>query len=58
MDEILQKFLDKAPVAVMARATLVRTMADSTLNDLFDRHSEAQYTRELTFSPDYSNRVE
>jgi len=50
MDEILQKFLDKAPVAVMARATLVRTMADSTLNDLFDRHSEAQYTRELTFS--------
>ena len=49
MDEILQKFLDKAPVAVMIRATLARTMADSTLDDLFERHAESQYTRDLTF---------
>jgi hypothetical protein len=49
MDEILQKFLAKAPVAVMARATLARTLADSTLEDLFARHAESQYTRDLTF---------
>jgi hypothetical protein len=49
MDELLQKFLEKAPVAVMVRATLVRTMADSALDDLFERHAESQYTRELTF---------
>jgi Transposase DDE domain len=49
MDEILQKFLDKAPVAVMARATLARTLADSTLDDLFERHAEFQYTKDLTF---------
>jgi hypothetical protein len=50
MDEILQKFLDKAPVAVMARATLVRTMADTTLDELFERHAESQYTKDLSFS--------
>jgi precorrin-4 methylase len=49
MDELLQKFLEEAPVAVMVRATLVRTMADSTLDDLFERQAESQYTRELTF---------
>lgn len=49
MDEILQKFLDKAPVAVMARALLVRILADSTLEDLFRRHAQSQYTRDLTF---------
>ena len=36
-------------MAVMVRATLVRTMADSTLDDLFERQAESQYTRELTF---------
>lgn len=50
MDEILQKFLDNAPVAVMTRAALVRTMADTTLDELFERHAEAQYTKDLSFS--------
>jgi IS4 transposase len=50
MDEILQKFLDDAPVAVMTRATLVRTMADTTLDELFGRHAEFQYTKDLSFS--------
>ena len=50
MDEILQKFLDRAPVAVMTRAGLARAMADSTLDALFERAAEAQYTRGLAFS--------
>ena len=49
MDEILQRFLAEAPVAVMARATIVRTISHSTLNDIFDRHAGGQYTRDLTF---------
>jgi Transposase DDE domain len=49
MDEILQKFLEKAPVAVMARATMVHALADTTLEGIFQRHSEHQYTRDLTF---------
>lgn len=50
MDEILQKFLDRAPVAVMARALMARTVSDSTLDGLFERHAQGQYTRDLTFS--------
>ena len=50
MDEILQRFLDQAPVAVMVRAAIARTVGHSTLDDLFERHADAQYTRELTFS--------
>lgn len=50
MDEILQRFLDQAPVAVMVRATITRTVGHSTLDELFERHADAQYTRELTFS--------
>jgi IS4 transposase len=49
-DEILQKFLDEAPVAVMVGASIARTPGDSTLDGLFERHADAQYTRELTFS--------
>jgi hypothetical protein len=33
MDEILQKFLDKAPAAVIVGATIARTIGDSTLDD-------------------------
>ena len=50
MYEILQRFLEEAPVAVMVRATIVRTISGSTLDEIFDRHASDQYTRELTFS--------
>jgi Transposase DDE domain len=50
MDDILQRFVKNAPIAVMARAGLARVFAASSLNELFDRHAQAQYTRELTFS--------
>src|SRR5512135_673089 len=50
MDEILQKYLDKAPAAVIVGATIARTIGDSTLDDIFERHAGAQYTRDLTFS--------
>jgi hypothetical protein len=50
MDEILNRFVVNTPVAVMAHATLRRVFADSSLNDLFERHAQSQYTRELAFS--------
>jgi Transposase DDE domain len=50
MHEILQRFLDEAPIAVMVRATIARTVSDSTLDEMFDQHAGDQYTRELTFS--------
>ena len=50
MDELLRRFVERAPVAVMVRATLARTLADPTLDDLFARAARTQYTRDLTFS--------
>jgi DDE family transposase len=50
MDEILERFIQQAPVAVLIRATLQRILAQTTLDDLFGRVAQAQYTRELTFS--------
>lgn len=50
MDEILNRFIQDAPVAVLVRATLHRILQDTTLNTLFDRVAQTQYTRELTFS--------
>jgi IS4 transposase len=50
MDDVLQRFLDKAPVAVMVRAALAHVFADTTLDALFDRVAVSQYTKDLTFS--------
>src|SRR5882724_6863303 len=50
MDEILQRFLKEAPVAVISHATLARTIGDSVLDDIFRRNAGEQYTRELFFS--------
>ena len=50
MHEILQRFVDEAPIAVMVRATIARTIGSSALDEIFDRHASDQYTRELTFS--------
>jgi Transposase DDE domain len=50
MDEILQRFIDTAPVAVMVQATAARAISGSVLDDIFERHAEGQYTKELTFS--------
>jgi IS4 transposase len=50
MDELMRRFVEQAPVAVMVRATLARALADSTLDELFARAAQAQYTKELAFS--------
>jgi IS4 transposase len=50
MDEILQRFIEQAPVAVMVQATAARAITDSALNDIYERHADSQYTRDLTFA--------
>lgn len=50
MDEILQRFLKHAPATVLTHAILARTVGDSALDDIFERHASDQYTRALTFS--------
>jgi Transposase DDE domain len=50
MDDILDRFLADAPVAVLVRASLAHLFADTTLDALFNRVAVTQYTRDLTFS--------
>jgi len=50
MDAMLERFAEQAPVAVMARLGLQRAIGADWVNEVFDRHSDTQYTRELLFS--------
>ena len=50
MDEMLKRFSEQAPVAVMARLGLQRAISADWVNQVFEEHSKTQYTRELMFS--------
>lgn len=50
MDDVLDRFLQSSPVAVMVRAALAHVFNDTAMDNLFERYAEAQYTRSLTFS--------
>jgi IS4 transposase len=50
MDAVLERFVEQAPVAVMARLGLQRAISADWVNDVFEQHSNTQYTRELLFS--------
>lgn len=47
---IFEQFLQRAPISVMFRALLERTLDPAELNRLFERTATTQYTRELLFS--------
>ena len=50
MDEMLKRFSEQAPVAVLARLGLQRAISAEWVNQVFEEHSKSQYTRELLFS--------
>ena len=50
MDAMLKRFSEQAPVAVMARLGMQRAISADWVNQVFEEHSETQYTRELLFS--------
>jgi len=50
LGEVFERFVEKAPAAVMVRGILERVLSPDALNALFDRVAEKQYTRELLFS--------
>ena len=50
MDAILNRFVEQAPVAVMARLGLQRALGAEWVNEVFEQQSDTQYTRELLFS--------
>jgi IS4 transposase len=50
MDDVLMRFVDEAPIAVMVRSALEHVFCDATLDSIFSRSAERQYTKHLTFS--------
>jgi len=50
LGEAFERFIDKAPVAVMVRGLLERVLSPPALNALYERVVEKQYTRDLLFS--------
>ena len=50
MDQMLERFVEQALVAVMARLGLQRATGAEWVDEVFARHRGGQYTRELLFS--------
>jgi hypothetical protein len=48
--QVFERFAEKRPVSVMARAAMEHAMAPAALDELFTKHAERQYVRELLFS--------
>lgn len=50
LGKIFERFMEKSPVSVMARGLLERVLNPETINKIFERVADRQYTRELLFS--------
>jgi hypothetical protein len=50
LGHVFERFVEKAPFAVMARSLLERALTPEALDALFEDKAESQYTRELAFS--------
>lgn len=50
MDEVMARFVEQAPVPVMARLAVQRALDRNWIDGVFEGHRQSQYTRELLFS--------
>src|SRR3954447_1960765 len=48
--DVFQRFVEDSPVCVMVQTLLENTLPPTTVDTLFERHAESQYTRDLLFS--------
>src|SRR5947208_15895179 len=49
-NDLLNRFVDEAPVCVMVRGLMVRALTPERLDALFEKTAQRQYKRELLFS--------
>src|SRR3954471_8228644 len=47
---VFDAFVQESPLSIISRALIERALACETLDALFQRHAEQQYTRALLFS--------
>lgn len=50
LGKIFERFVEKSPVSIMARGLLERVLNPKTIDDIFERVADRQYTRNLLFS--------
>jgi len=50
MSKLFERFVQKTPVSVMARAIIEHALSPEALDAMFVEHADTQYTRELLFS--------
>ena len=50
MDAVLKRFVEQSPVTVMTRLALQRAINAKWVDEVFERHRDRQYHRELAFS--------
>ena len=50
LGEVFERFAAQSPVSVMARAAFEHALSADATDDLFERHAQRQYTRDLLFS--------
>jgi len=50
LSPIIEEFIEKSPLTVMAQALISRMLDKETLNQWFDENASGQYTRDLLFS--------
>ena len=50
LGKAFERFIEKAPVAVMVRGILERALNPDALNAIYERAAVTQYTRDLMFS--------
>jgi IS4 transposase len=50
LSDVLKRFVDQKPVAVMVRAVLEKQFANNFFDTTFDEVAQKQYTRDLAFS--------
>jgi hypothetical protein len=50
LGQIFERFVEASPVSVMVRGLLEKILSPQKLDELFERSTQTQYTRELLFS--------
>ena len=50
LSTILEQFVDKSPLPVMAQSIMTRMFASESLDRLFENHAQCQFNQELLFS--------
>ena len=50
LSDVFERYVEKAPISVMARTMMEVALRSADLDALFDQHTDRQYTRSLLFS--------